>query len=237
VERQVGWAVQSRARIPRARVAHDPQRARTTFLFLAVAAALALLFGLRAATAATAGTTFIVTSTTDAVDANLSNAACATSTGACTLRAAIQQANALAGDDVIQVPAGTYAIAIAPQNENLANSGDFDVTAPVTIIGAGKEATILDGGVPNSSAPEMRGRDRVLEVHAAAGNVTLAGLSIREGYSAEQGGGIYNVSSGTLRLDDVRVLDSYAAKYGGGIANAGAGLVELVGSTASGNGA
>jgi CSLREA domain-containing protein len=204
---------------------------------LVLALALLLPVGLNAASAATTGVTFTVTSTTDAIDVNLGNGICATAAGACTLRAAIQQANAVAGADVVQVPAGTYTLAIRPQNQNLAETGDLDVTGPLTIVGAGPQSTIVDGGAPVSSAPEIRGLDRLFEIHAGAGDVSIAGLTIREGYSAEQGGAIHNTTAGLLRLQDAVVLDSYAAKYGGGIANAAAGRIELVRSTMSGNGA
>lgn len=52
--------------------------------------------------------TFTVNSTADAVDAALGDGVCATAGGQCTLRAAIQEANALAGADTITLPAGTY---------------------------------------------------------------------------------------------------------------------------------
>ena len=46
--------------------------------------------------------TFTVNSTNDAVDNNLGDGICETATlGECTLRAAIQEANALAGDDTL----------------------------------------------------------------------------------------------------------------------------------------
>ncbi len=48
-----------------------------------------------------AATTFTVNSTGDGADNNLGDGACNDGTGACTLRAAIQQANAAASADVI----------------------------------------------------------------------------------------------------------------------------------------
>src|SRR5688572_33136742 len=50
----------------------------------------------------------VVNSTADAVDANPGDGICATSSGVCTLRAAIQEANASNGADTITVPAGIY---------------------------------------------------------------------------------------------------------------------------------
>jgi len=77
--------------------------------------------------------TFVVDDPSDRVDVSVGNGICRTSTGTCTLRAATQEANAHAGSDVIQILPGTYAITIAPINENAANVGDFEILDPVTI--------------------------------------------------------------------------------------------------------
>ena len=54
--------------------------------------------------------TFTVDSTTDAVDASPANGVCATAGAVCTLRAAIQESNELAGADTVTVPAGTHTL-------------------------------------------------------------------------------------------------------------------------------
>ena len=59
------------------------------------------LRALPAAEVAAAPLTFTATSTGDQVDANIGNGACATSTGTCTLRAALAEANAHAGPGTI----------------------------------------------------------------------------------------------------------------------------------------
>src|SRR5262249_43423379 len=58
------------------------------------------------------GATFTVNDKADATDAHPGDGICATLTGTCTLRAAIQEANALAGTDQIVLPAGTYTLTI-----------------------------------------------------------------------------------------------------------------------------
>jgi CSLREA domain-containing protein len=134
---------------------------------------------------------FIVNSTADRVDSNPGDGICRTSANTCTLRAAIQEANASPGLDDIYVPAGVYAITIPPMNDNFIDNGDFDITESVVIDGAGEGTTILDGGNPPSgSPPVMRGLDRLVEIHPSADAVTISGLTIREGYTAESGGGI-----------------------------------------------
>jgi CSLREA domain-containing protein len=117
-----------------------------------------------------------VTSTTDAVDGAPGNGVCAAASGACTLRAAVQEANALAGAHVILVPAGTYTLAVAGRNEDNAAAGDLDVRRNVTIDGAGAGATILDG---NSI-------DRLFHIVATGVQLHLIELTLQRG---DDGGG------------------------------------------------
>ena len=98
---------------------------------------------------------FEVNSTADAPDASPGDGVCQTaSPGTCTLRAAIQEANALPGADTIHVPAQTYTLTIAGAGEDLAATGDLDISDEVTIQGDDAATTIIDGG----------GLDRVFEV-------------------------------------------------------------------------
>ncbi|HHJ15442.1 MAG TPA: CSLREA domain-containing protein, partial [Gammaproteobacteria bacterium] len=85
-----------------------------------------------------------VDSTTDAVDASPGDGTCADVDGNCTLRAAINEANACAGADSIVLPAGTYPLTIPGLNENAAMTGDLDITDELGIEGAGATATIID---------------------------------------------------------------------------------------------
>ena len=56
--------------------------------------------------------TFDVNDTTDAVDDNPGDGVCHTAANTCTLRAAIQEANAWPGPDAIRLPAGIYNLTI-----------------------------------------------------------------------------------------------------------------------------
>src|ERR1700720_4241405 len=62
---------------------------------------------------------FTVNSHNDQVDANIGDGTATTSSGTCTLRAAIQEANALAsgGPHTITLPAGNYDLTIAGEGE------------------------------------------------------------------------------------------------------------------------
>ena len=110
---------------------------------------------------------FTVNSTADAVAANPAGGVCETAAGngICTLRAAIQVANASAATaDTINVPPGTYTLTIAGLGENAAATGDLDITGvlaanALTIGGTGltPAATIIDGGRDRQGLRHHRG--------------------------------------------------------------------------------
>ncbi|MDH5535594.1 MAG: CSLREA domain-containing protein, partial [Betaproteobacteria bacterium] len=160
-----------------------------------------------AATGPAHAATFNVNSTADAVDANptVANPACETApgNGVCTLRAAIQQANALGGAHTINLPAGNYLLTRSGNDDNAIN-GDLDITGTLTLNGAGAGSTIIDG---NSI-------DRVFHVLVGA-TVTMSGVTIRGGnLSGADGGGIWNESN--LTLSGV-TLSNNVARDGGAI--------------------
>jgi CSLREA domain-containing protein len=151
------------------------------------------------------------------------------SDGDCSLREAITAANtdaatdtcvAGSGADTITLPAGTYILTIAGTGENAAATGDLDITDDVTIVGAGAAASIIDGGA----------LDRVFDVIGTPA-VDMSSLTIRNGASPGDGGGMYN--RGTLTLTDLTVSGN-TANSGAGIASEG-GAVSLTNGTVSGN--
>jgi CSLREA domain-containing protein len=207
-------------------------RGRAAVASIAVAAVAIL--GLEAALADSAAI-FTVGSSQDAVDARPGDGSCATLAGACTLRAAIQEANARPGADVIDVPAGTYALAIPPLNQNDIATGDLDITDSVTISGAGAGITIVDGGVPvPGSPPDVHGLDRLFEVVDGA-TVDFSGLTFSDGYAAEYGGAIANNSSATITVTTSVLTRNVAEKAGGAIDNHLGGAVVVRNSRLSDN--
>ena len=153
--------------------------------------------------------------------------------GDCSLREAITAANtdapvdacpAGSGADTIELPAGTHSLTITGSGEDAAATGDLDITADLTINGAGAATTIIDGG----------DLDRVF--HILGGTpVQISGVTIQNGsVTALGGGGIINL--GTLTLTDSAVSGNTATGvYGGGIINLGGGTLTITGSTVSGN--
>ena len=180
--------------------------------------------------------TFAVNSTSDQTDAVPGNGVCSWMAGLCTLRAAIQEANAFPGADVIQIPAGTFTLSIAGAGEENAASGDLDIRDDVTLEGAGAGVTILDGAAI----------DRVLHVqpmNLATLSVTIRDVTIRNGATTElPGGGILHGDEGTLLVEDSTVSGNHvsgstSSAIGGGISSNGLGSLTIRRSLLTGNGA
>lgn len=181
-----------------------------------------LLIGLSAGTSAYA-VTYSVNFFNDDSDANTSDGLCQTTAGggACTLRAAIQQANANGSlSNIIELPAGEYLLTIQNPGtgEDLSATGDLDITKNLTITGANRATTIINGN-------EI---DRVFHILGRA-TVNISGVTIKKGHiNNSVGGGMYNVN-GTVTLNDVIVSNNTAdnpgelnnAGTGGGIFNSG----------------
>ena len=164
--------------------------------------------------------TFVVNSQIDAQDIAPGNGVCETAAGngICTLRAAISEANALAGADIITLPTGTYTQALAAGNENVNAGGDFDITSPITINGDGSATTIIQAHAAAQTANE-----RVFHILAGGTAVTINGVTIRNGVnrssSAIGGGGIrVDGSSANFTLNNSIVTNNLSESRGGGIA-------------------
>ncbi len=169
-------------------------------------------------------TTFTVDTLTDAVDANPGDGSADDGSGNVTLRAAIQEANALAGDDDIILPAGVIQLSISGTNEDAAATGDLDITSNVTITGAGAGVTFID----------FNDLDRLFDIFSGA-TVTIRDVTLRDGDVAlisENGGGIRN--AGTLTLEDSQ-LENLSALGGGAISSTASGNVTIRRTTFTGN--
>lgn len=178
---------------------------------MAITAILALV----AAPNALAGT-FDVNSTADSTLGG--SVTCAGSGSTCTLRAAVQAADAAGGASTITLPAGRYTLTIPARSGGSGSdaddpaSGDLDVdnNAAISVVGNGAGTTVINAG----------GIDRAFAVHAGA-SLTLTGLTIQGGIPAAQssatqeGGAIY--TDGTLSTTDVNFTANGALSDGGAI--------------------
>lgn len=189
-----------------------PTRAAT----IAGAVALASLIAISVAGSAEAATSlsFTVNTTADAHDATPGDGLCASTSAQCTLRAAVEEANAQpAGTTVtVTVPAGTYKLTLG----TLAISH-----STIQITGAGATKTIV----------QQNGSRAVASV-ASGSKATLTALQLTGGGVGTQGGGLYN--SGTATLSRVTVTGN-SATSGAGVTNALGAVLTLAASTVSNN--
>src|SRR5262249_1682770 len=116
---------------------------------------------------------FVVNRTTDAVDVAPGDGVCATVEGDCSLRAAIQEANATPGEASALLDAARYALSLTGTDDS---GGDLDVTDDLMIEGVG--ATI-----------DAHQLDRVIEVSAGA-HLVLDNTTLTGGAVWDSGGGI-----------------------------------------------
>jgi CSLREA domain-containing protein len=155
---------------------------------------------------------FVVDSQSDTVDIANGDGVCATADNNCSLRAAIQEANALAGADTITVSPGIYKLAITGNAEDSAATGDLDITSVIAINGAGADQVFIDG----------MGIDRVFDIIynnslSILGDATINGVTIRNGITANSGFGGGIRSRGVLVLNDSNVDRNNSIPGGAGI--------------------
>jgi hypothetical protein len=184
----------------------------------------------RRVNAAASGLSLTVNNAADLPDWNPGDGVCETGNGnhVCTLRAAIMEANAYLGTDVINLQQnGYYTLSRGGEDDNATN-GDLDITERVTIYG---HASTVDGG----------GLDRVFDVPNPFTFLTINDLTIYNGHAHWHGGGIRN--NGFLTLNNVTIDKNLADGDGGGIYNTGSASaltatnVDITNNIANGDGA
>jgi len=144
---------------------------------------------------------FSVGSTADGVDAVPGDGVCQTAALTCTLRAAVQETNALAGLQAITLASNaTYQLSIAGIGEDGAATGDLDVLNSLILTGPGT----IDGG----------DLDRVFDLHG--GSLEITNVTITDGQTTDWGGGIY-ARAGSVTLTNTNV-SANQAQVGGGVA-------------------
>ncbi len=153
---------------------------------------------------------FNVNDNRDTVDLD-AGGLCLTVDGTCTLRAAVMAANHY--DEIVQInlPAGVYTLG-KPSGSDGDDTGDLNLVSVfnspyVIIFGAGAANTIIDGNMT----------DRLLTIETQR-QVSMLGVTLRNGKASSVGGAIYN--KGSLTLTDVTILTSSAGS-GGGLYNVG----------------
>jgi CSLREA domain-containing protein len=181
-----------------------------------------------------------VNSIADEIDDDVTDGVCHTASGTCTLRAALMTANRETFDTQINVPAGIYALSIPAAPGIDEGSGDLDLTSPtastnvqISIVGAGIDATVIDGAGHSRVFNIGDQRDALfqeLTIRGGSASPNEGGGIFNEGYltlfrvkvsgnSSDGGGGVFN--GGSLSLLFATIADNIANIEGGGIFNAG----------------
>lgn len=166
--------------------------------------------------------TFRVDTTLDGVDATPGDGVCATLSSACSLRAAIQEANFDAGADSIELPAGTYTLTLSGDDEYAA-LGDIDILYNVSLIGDGAASTVVQAGASLGALG-----DRLFDLGPVGGyspTVAMQGLSLR--YGSNFGGAIRITGGSTLTLRDAVLYDNQSPQHGGALYQAAGTTVTL----------
>jgi len=215
--------------------------------------AVALLLG---GAVAASGANLNVDTTTDSPDAKPGDGQCVSKAGGCTLRAAVEEANATTLSDTINVPAGTYVLGVpSGGGPDFGQTGTLVLNGEVQILGGDAASTIVDGGgkmrvfetvkdstvslmgltIQNGLADGANGGGVLNRGHLKLADVTLkSNRSKGDPLSASGGGaGLANDTDGTATLLNVRVESNTADGRGGGIANAGE--LQLMNSTVRDN--
>src|SRR3979411_826381 len=113
-------------------------KSTTSFMSLLVSGVLLAGLALSGAVApAVFAASFTVNTQSDTKDVNPGDGLCADATGRCSLRAAINESNALPGfpPEIFTLPSGTYKLTL----------GELEILNSLDLNGAGSDSTFIDG--------------------------------------------------------------------------------------------
>lgn len=183
------------------------------------------LFGLVLASCPARAALFTVNSTSDVLDVAPGDGVCDADPSAqvaCTLRAAVGEANALGGADEISLPAGLYPLTLTGLNPH--SDSALSIESEISITGAGAGVTTID---------QTMG-DRVIQVDFGGSTLTLTDVTVSGGdvsafpaifspfgpLNLGIGGGIRIEQNCTATLVGVHITGN-TARLGAGIYNLG----------------
>jgi hypothetical protein len=192
---------------------------------------------------------FTVNLLTDVADANTADGVCDSDGVAageqCTLRAAIEQANALAGDDNISFSVtGTITLTLGELviSQNLTINGPGMSQLTVSGNNASRVFSISSGVTATINSLTVTGGNGVGAIESGSGGgissrgtLNLADVSVSGNTASGAGGGIRSFATTSLVLDSCTINGNTAAQFGGGIYIASAGTLNISDSTISNN--
>ncbi|HKO43228.1 MAG TPA: hypothetical protein VJU84_08060, partial [Pyrinomonadaceae bacterium] len=166
---------------------------------------------------------FTVNNSGDGSDITPGNGICETGTGngVCTLRAAIQESNALGNCE-----GKTIGFDSGLSGSTITLGSEIPITGAVTINGLGANLLTIDGGA---------GTNRIFHISATT---TISGLTLQggdgRGATPDFQGGAIMSNGGSLWLDKVAIQNNFGSNGGGVVFNA-SGSHRITNSTISGN--
>lgn len=133
--------------------------------------------------------------------------------GACSLRDAVEAANASVEADVITLPEGTFQLDHVGALDESNYYGDLDLLGETTFVGApGPDLTTIQQDVISPN------KDRNFDLHGDSTEpVTFQNLTIQYGYAPGGAGGGIRTLNQDVTLDDVILRENQAEGHGGGI--------------------
>lgn len=174
---------------------------RKFFVLALLALALAALSA--ASTAHAANLTFIVGKAIDAPDANPGDGKCKSTSGGCTLRAAVEELNTSGGGRIYLKQGQTYTL----------TQGTLYIMQQIFIHGTGRTSNIIQGDAQNS----------IGRIFTVQNNGYLAMMDVTLKNAREENGGAILAQAGaSVLLDRVDLTDNEAGDFGGAIYNQGA---------------
>ncbi|RME65647.1 MAG: CSLREA domain-containing protein, partial [Nitrospirae bacterium] len=186
------------------------------------------------------GATFTVNSTADTIDSSPGDNSCADRFGACSLRAAIMETNALGGAHTIVLQDNaTYVLSLDNTlgDEDTAYEDDLDIGDNITIVG--NNAVVRRNGACVTDSLTELGEFRLFHV-LAGGSLYVSDLTITGGCDDVDspsdwgmGGGIY--VQGSLYLQNVILDNNSVTDFGGAIEVDTGGSVTIENSTIKNN--
>lgn len=143
----------------------------------------------------------VVNNANDTNDASPGNGTCADAQGSCTLRGAVQEANAQPGDNVISFDPNIKLISLSLGTEIvIQSSGTLKINSPAAY------ALSIDGGA---------GSNRLFRSDGAT--ITISGLTLKGGNGGGSNGGAVLANAGSMTLDRVYIKENSSTQNGGGV--------------------
>jgi CSLREA domain-containing protein len=175
------------------------------------------------------GRLFTVNDAADTNDANAGDGFCADANGKCTLRAAVQEANAAPAQDAVNFSLPT------PSTINL-TLGELPITSNIYIVGPGARKLTVQRS-PSAGTANFR----IFNINYSETPpfpitirvpITIRGLTLKNGNTASDGGAVFINYNTLVQLTEVAIINNTAAS-GGGIFSAG--ILNLTRSLVSSN--